>query len=102
MVGQHWTAAYQFDPPQARAALDELDARGLLARFEKEPYPLPSGPSYLLRLGVYDHERGDFYSRGALRLGSPAETRKILLAVKARFTGQLASDVEAFLAGVKD
>lgn len=102
MVGQHWTAAYQFDPPQARVALDVLDAQGFLGRVEKEPYPPPPGPSYLLRVGVYDPERGGFHSRGAVRLGSPAETRKVLQAVRTRLTGQLASDVEAFLAGVKD
>jgi hypothetical protein len=99
--GPHWILAYQFDAPQARAALEALGDEGVLDRALKTPPP-PAGPSYLLVIGVYDGRYGGFEEHVSADLGGAAEARKILRAVHARLTGPVAADLEAFLLGLKD
>jgi hypothetical protein len=96
-----WTIAYQFDAPQARAALEALDAQGVLSRVVKTDPPAPAGPSYLLRIGWMDRNGGftDVYNTD---LGGGPGLVKTLNALAASLPGPLAAEVGKIIASVKD
>jgi hypothetical protein len=98
-VEEDWSFAYSFDRPQAKAALEALDAQGV--RLVKTSPPPPAGPSYLLQLGWKDRNGGftDVYNAD---LGWGPGLRKILNALAAGLPGPLAGDVGRVIAAVKD